>query len=156
MTGKAQHAYEDVFNYISDNVFSMSTVQSFTTDFEMAMRNAINKLFQNAKSIACYFHYTQALKRCVSQLRDIMHEIHTDDLANSIYQRAQCLPLLPPHLISNAFKDLVTESNKLKNKSAFHPFLRYMRDQWIKKVSQSIPIFLNSSLFAMKVREVKL
>lgn len=99
------------------------------------MRNAFKKLYPNAERIACYFHYTQAVKRRVSQLRDVMHEIHSDEVAKSIYQRAQCLPLLPAEHISTAFKDLVQDANKLKNKAAFRPFLTYMRDQWMKRVS---------------------
>lgn len=66
-----------------------------TSDYELAMRNAIKKLFPAATMYACYFHYTQAVKRRASQLREAMLEIQNDDLAKFIYQRCQCLPLLP-------------------------------------------------------------
>lgn len=134
MSRKSQLAYEDVLQSISDKIFDLNTAQSFTSDYELAMRNAIIKLFPHAKMYACYFHYTQAVKRRASQLREVMIEIQNDELARSIYQRCQCLPLLTAQHILDAFRDLVSESSKLQDRSAFRPFLMYMREQWLKKV----------------------
>lgn len=134
MSRKTQIAYEDVFEYISEHIFPLSSSQSFTSDYEMAMRNALRKLYPEAKMVACYFHYTQAVKRKLSQLREATDEVTNNDEAKSIYQRLQCLPLLPPEFIVDAFKELVREANKLKNKEALRSFLIYMKEQWIKKV----------------------
>lgn len=134
MSRKTQGSYEDVFHFISENIFSLNKAQSFTTDYEMAMRNALKKMFPDAQMFACYFHYTQAVKRKVSQLSEVMAEINRGGIAKSIYQRAQCLPLLPADQIVPAFNELVGEANKMENKTAFRPFLTYMKEQWMKKV----------------------
>lgn len=53
-----------------------------------------------------------------------MDEINKGGLAKSIYERAQCLPLLPAKHIRPAFKDMAVEANKLDDKVAFRPFMR--------------------------------
>lgn len=137
MSRKTQLAYEDVFSFISENIFSLGKSNSFTSDYEIAMRNALKKLYPAAQMIACYFHYTQAVKRKLSQLREATDAVLNGEAgeAKSVYQRLQCLPLLPSEFILEAFKELVQEANKLKSKDALRPFLVYMKDQWIKKVS---------------------
>lgn len=138
MSRKTQTSYEDVFKFVDDNVFPINTSNSFTTDYELAMRNALKKLFPGADMIACYFHYTQALNRKASQLRGVMDEINKDALAKSIYQRTMCLPLLPADRILAAFKDLVSEVKNLEDPVAFKPFLEYVHAQWMQKVRRNM------------------
>lgn len=136
MDRKTQIAYEDVFQFITEHVYKLHQSQSFTSDYERAMRNALKKLYPTAQFYACYFHYTQAVKRRLSQLPGLLELIHGDELARSIYKRAQCLPLLPADYIPDAFKGLVSEAAKLDvdKKATFRPFLVYMKEQWTKKV----------------------
>lgn len=139
MERKTQKAYEEVFQYINEHIFELNKAQSFTSDYEIAMRNALRKLYPQAKLISCYFHYCQAVKRRASQLPDVMALIGQNELAKSIYKRVLCLPLLPPQFILEAFKDLCAETSKLGNeKSKFRPFLQYINDQWMKKVCMSL------------------
>lgn len=133
MSNKTQRAYEDVFNYINDHVFSMSSSQSFTTDYELAMRNALRKLYPNAEQIACYFHFTQAVKRNASKMPGLVDLIHSNETAKSIYYRLHCLPLLPPEHIVDVFKQLRNEANET-NANIFRSMFTYYHNQWIKKV----------------------
>lgn len=132
MDRKTQIAYEDVFQFITEKVYSLHLSQSFTSDYERAMRNALKKLYPTAQFYACCFHYTQAVKRRITQLPGLMELMHEDELARSIYKRAQCLALLPADYIPDtvdAFKGLVTEAAKLDadKKATFRPFLVYMK-----------------------------
>lgn len=63
MSRKTQRAYEAVFDYINSHVLQINNIASFTTDYELAMRNALKKLFPNVQRFACYFHFCQAVKR---------------------------------------------------------------------------------------------
>lgn len=67
MTNKTQISYEDVFKYINKNILQLQGVSSFTSDFEVAMRNGIKKLFPDSKRFTCYFHFCQAVKKRASQ-----------------------------------------------------------------------------------------
>lgn len=100
------------------------------------MRNALSKMFPAAEMISCYFHYTQAIKRSVSKLPDMLEAIKSDEKAKSIYYRVLCLPLLPAEHIEIKFKDLCNEAKLLDSntKKALAPFFTYLRRQWIKKV----------------------
>lgn len=136
MSHKSQVAYEDIFNYINKNVFPMTTSASFITDYEVAMRNALKKMYPTATMWACLFHFTQAVKRHASQTPGLVNLIKTDPKAASINYRLQCLPLLLAEFITKEFKDLRANAFKIGNvaKEIFRPFLRYFFDQWIKKV----------------------
>lgn len=106
MSHRSQKAYEDIFIFINENVFQMTTSQSFTTDYELALRNALKKLYPNAAMWTCLFHFTQAVKRHASQTPGLVDLIRTDPKVASIYYRLQCLPLLPPKYITGEFKRL--------------------------------------------------
>lgn len=134
MSRKTQQAYEDVFSYINKNVFPLETSQTFTTDYEVPMRPALEKLYPNSQQIACYFHFTQAVKRNMSKMPNVMMLIKSDECAKSIYYRLHCLPLLPPEHIIDCFKQLRLEACNI-DQATFRKFFMYFRDQWIKKVS---------------------
>lgn len=63
MSRKTQLAYDSVFAYIDQNVLQLRGVASFTTDYEVAMRNSLRLLDPLAQLFACYFHFCQAVKR---------------------------------------------------------------------------------------------
>lgn len=133
MTNKSQPCYESVFNFIHEHIMSLNCA-SFTTDYETAMRNALAKLYPNAVLYACYFHYTQAVKKNAWKTAGLVNLIRTNAKARSVYYRLQCLPLLPAQFITDAFLELKAEANKI-NRSIFRPFLQYMNRQWLVRVS---------------------
>lgn len=111
MTHKSQQAYEDIFDYINkSNIFPLSTAKSFTSDYELAMRNALRKLYPHAAMVACLFHFTQAVKRHASQTPGLMDLIKSKPDAASVYYRLQCLPLLHHQFIIDEFKKLRREA----------------------------------------------
>lgn len=133
MTRKTETAYKHLFQFIDQNVCSLNC-RSFTTDYEIAMRNALRELFPNARLVACWFHYSQALKRKVAQIPNFERFLRGSVAAEEIYYKLQCLPLLPAHLIIGAFEKLKIEALKC-DKMKFTPFIQYFERQWIERVS---------------------
>lgn len=133
MSHKSQACYEQVFKFIHEKIMSLDCA-SFTTDYETAMRNALHKLFPLVVLFACYFHYTQAVKKHAWKTAGLVQLIRTNSNARSIYYRIQCLPLLPPQFILDAFTELKAEANKI-NRDVFRPFLKYINRQWLLRVS---------------------
>lgn len=109
------------------------------------MRNALAKLYPNTAQYACYFHYTQAVKKNAWKTAGLVELIRTNASARSVYHRIQCLPLLPPQFISDAFLELKAEAIKI-NRIVFRPFLKYMNQQWLVRVSN---YFYLNSIFCM-------
>ena len=70
---KTEEGYNDVFNYIKyylDQLFINRGIkynfESFITDFEKALYNAFNNIFnkeKNIKQIGCHFHYLQNIRK---------------------------------------------------------------------------------------------
>lgn len=133
MSKKSQSAYEHAFKYVETKLFKLSSAASFTTDYEIAMRNALVTINSNAEMFACLFHYCQALKRRASQTDGLVQLIRTNKTAESIYYRLQCLPILPVGYILTTFKELKKEAIPLKNRS-LNQFFAYFKKQWIEKV----------------------
>lgn len=138
MTRKTQSAYKHLFEYIHKNICSLEC-NSFTSDYELAMRNALIELFPNARMVACWFHYSQALKRKVSQIPGFERFLRGSMEAEEIYYKFQCLPLLPPGDIFGAFQTL--KKAALKCDKRFEPFLKYFERQWIEQVSHFCLVF---------------
>lgn len=81
MSRKTQAAYEHVFRYIDENVLPLRGVASYTSDYEIAMRNALCELDPSVKRFACYFHYTQAVKRRTWQTAGLVALIRSNPRA---------------------------------------------------------------------------
>lgn len=141
MTHKSQECYENVFKFIEQNVMTMACL-SYTTDYEISMRKALQKIHPEVKRFACYFHYCQAVKKHAYKEKQLLGLMRSDTNARSLYYRLLCLPLLPAEHIKEMFLSLREEAFKI-NKSVFRPFFKYFNKQWVEKVC----IFVNIIIF---------
>lgn len=132
MTNKREETYDGVFQYINDNIMSLDCKQ-FMSDYETALRNGFAKVVANASMGACWFHFTQAVKRNAVKLPNLIKFIRSDAVAEAIYYKLLCLPLLPAQHIIPAFNMLKSAAYDL-NKKLFAPFLKYYENQWLKRV----------------------
>lgn len=115
MDRKSQLAYEHVFEYIHKHVFPLDCA-IFTTDYESAMRNALQKLFGHTKLFACYFHYCQAVKKRAASTYGFVNMLQTNKDARSVYYRLHCLPLLPHQYIKAMYTELKNEAVSVDKK----------------------------------------
>lgn len=145
MSKKSRVAYEHVFRFVEHNVFSLKC-KSFTTDYEMAMRIALQTVYPNTRLVACWFHFTQAVKRRAGKFDGFVKFLSSSDGANTIYHKLQCLPLLPAHEIKSAYVSLKEQANAL-DKVKFRDFLKYYEGQWIKKARRCYTQLSNYHLF---------
>ncbi|KAI8116748.1 hypothetical protein CVS40_11230, partial [Lucilia cuprina] len=51
--------------------------------------------------------------------------------ASLLYHKVLALPLLPPDLIKNSFKDIKSQIFLMDNNNTFLPFLKYFENQWV-------------------------
>lgn len=132
MSKKTQTAYEHVFNFIEKKLKFSFDGMSFTTDYEKAMRNAIRNLYPEIKLVACWFHFAQAVKKNSSQINGFVRFLRGNKLAEDLYYKFQCIPLLPANYISSTYETLKREAYAI-DKSAFQQFISYYEKQWIIK-----------------------
>lgn len=107
--------------------------QSFMTDYEVAMRNALRSCFPESSFFACWFHFCQACKRHASKIPGFVLKLRANETALNIYCRLLCLPLLPAVNIEAAFRNLQTEAANCDAR-LFRRFIAYFESQWIQKV----------------------
>lgn len=131
MSGKKQSLYEEIFNYVKENVVNLEC-RSFMTDFETSMRNALQKTYPNVKIFACWFHYCQSLRRKINQLH-LMPRIAANKQLKNLYFKFLCIPLLPEDKIEQAFNELSLQCNAV-DRGFFDDFLKYFDRQWMRKV----------------------
>ena len=63
LPGKLEEIYRKCFTTIVDTVGDVSHVNTFSGDFEQAVINVVEDLFENVTYNGCYFHYKQAIFR---------------------------------------------------------------------------------------------
>lgn len=136
MSNKDVGTYKELFAYIQANVFNLQPSQ-FITDFELAMRIALRFHYPGVKMTACWFHYTQCLRRRACKIPNFFRVANADPELDRIFHKFLALALLPANEIKPMFismKKLVEE----KGVPEFLQFVSYFEKQWIKKVSLSV------------------
>lgn len=132
MSHKTETAYKAVFQYVNDNILSLDCA-SFTSDYETAMRNAFRLVCRNVPQGACHFHFAQAVKKN-AYMHGLQSSLNSDAMALNLYQRLQCLPLLPASFIPETFEKLASESTQFTtHQNEWRSFITYYRRQWLEK-----------------------
>lgn len=85
MNKKTEESYKNIFQYIEENIFKLEP-DSFTTDYEKAMRNGLKAVYKNVLLVSCWFHYCQALRRRCSKIKDFFNYIASNEAADSVSQ----------------------------------------------------------------------
>lgn len=132
MSRKTEESYSHVLRFIEESVFVLKP-SKFTTDYELAMRNALEERFPHAKFIKCWFHFTQAVKRNAAKVTGFVNFIRLDDNAENIYYKLMSLPLLPACHIKPTFERMKSAAFAA-DKRKFIRFINYFERQWIIKV----------------------
>lgn len=136
MDKKSEECYEKVLNYIENNFFKLKPA-SFMSDYELAMRNAIKKIYPETEMYACWFHFCQALRRKCSKIPNFLPTVQKSPNALKILKKYFSLPLLPDTQILDAF-DLPgneVESLNSNERQVFKIFLKYFKKKWLIRVS---------------------
>lgn len=154
MSKKSTKAYTAVFEYIEKNIMKLQPV-SFTTDYETAMRNALRKIYAAVELIACWFHYTQALRRRCAALPNFFPYLRAKPDLMKIYYKMLAVPLLPPDKIREAVDMLEIAAANHGEGKFMEPFFQYFRRQWLTRVSP-IDIYIYIYLFVSVYRNLAL
>lgn len=103
------------------------------TDFEMALRNALRKIYKLAKVCGCFFHFTQAIRKRASQMTGFYEHMRCKPDAETVFYKLNMLPLLREDMIESALETLKAYAEDLFQ--GFETFVVYFEPQWIQKFS---------------------
>lgn len=115
MSRKSERCYIHLFTALKQ-IFDL-TGESFMTDFEIAMRNAIRHVYPGARLHTCWFHFCQAAKRKTYQIPMFIRSIQANEKMKSIYYKLLSLPLLPAAdmTIFSLLRKAMVKKSMLKN-----------------------------------------
>lgn len=133
MSGQSENGYTHLLQYVDQNIMSLKC-NSFMTDYERALRNALITVSPDAKVTSCWFHFCQACKRNAYKL-GMKTILETNENARTSYYELLALPLLPANQIMDAFQkiELRTTAQQVPR---FKPFLKYYHRQWLIRVNK--------------------
>ena len=128
INNKTEPGYIELFKSIYNIITVEKTVnlklESYTTDFEDALMNAIELIFPDKRKVGCYFHYTRALRSKMKKLGMLKKENEVE--TNNILKKFFFLPF--------TIDEELTIIDSLCNKyNEYCPqFINYFNNQWIK------------------------
>lgn len=106
------------------------------TDYEKAPRTVLKKMFPLAELRACWFHFTQAVRRRAAKMPHVFTLIRHDLSAKKAFYKLLSLPLLKPEQIWDGFE--IVRLELMQCDAAFEPLLDYFHSQWMLKVFGNI------------------
>ena len=133
MTRKSQLAYELALSNISTLLGGKLRPKWVMHDFEVALCNALSKLFKGTTSLGCYFHFIQALVK-----KMIEHGI-PKDMAYREVKWFELMTICPRDEIFTKCLDYISYNITLKEMNetedgavltAWANFFNYVRRQW--------------------------
>ncbi|CAG5073533.1 Protein of unknown function [Cotesia congregata] len=84
MSNKDEECYTNIFSFIKKK-FPTFTPQSYMSDFEIGLHNAIERIFPEIMPRHCYFHYAQALFRKAKKLGLISKKKNQKNCTRNFY-----------------------------------------------------------------------
>lgn len=140
MSNRNTDIYKSALRYVRENLLPLDA-NAIMTDFERALRNAIHSIVPLTRSLGCWFHFCQALRRKVVSNFELFVLVRHNETARILYRKFQCLALLPADKIKHAFDQLAYEA--LQKFSAFTSFVSYFDTFWIQRETPySFSVFL--------------
>lgn len=135
MTKKTREAYTHAFQFIESNIFHFKAAV-LHTDYETALRKAVEIAFPNASVKGCWFHYCQALRRNSVKIPNFCKLIKSSEEYIKWYRTFLSLPLVSPEHIEEMFLILKNETLEFskKHQECLSIFVKYFEKQWMRKV----------------------
>ena len=151
MSGKRQIDYEAVFEVMKTEIETGGPmqVQSFMMDYELAIWNAVRKVFGQVRTRGCWFHYCQAIMKKVQELK-LINDYYLKQDVYKMVRRLMTLALIDEPNICKLFGQFKSRyQSHIDNTDAVKKLFAYMEKQWILN---SIITPLNWNCFEESVR----
>lgn len=137
MKKKDEVNYTKVFNYLKEN-FKIE-LKNVIIDFEVALKNSLEKTFNSVKIYGCNFHFTQNVLRKIQSLG--LSQLYKDDeQVNSIFRMFLNLSFIKEERKQEGFNFIIEKIKKLKLENIFKEFISYFERMYFG-TSTKLPVF---------------
>ena len=141
--GKLQKLYKVAIQGIIDACDGRLQLSTFTADFEQAILNTARALFSDAPLIGCLFHWKQALRRKLLELRvpkAVIHQLL--GVENSLMDLLTVIPI--PEIVVKGILYIHAHFNEQGNEEKFNSFWSYFVNTWIREYPADLWNFTRS------------
>lgn len=128
LANKTQAIYERLFTILKEQF--MIQIDQYKCDFELAVIQAVKKVYPNVKVTGCYFHYWKALVKMSKKLG--FENLKDGKHITQLYMQ---LPLLPPILIPEAILGIQEKAN---DSAEYTAFSKYFSTQWMGIYTENV------------------
>jgi len=132
LPGKSERIYERFFELVKDvcqrHQITLSP-KTFSTDFETAARNAVQRSFPGISLKGCFFHYTQCIWRKTQKL-GLATAYKNNPSVKLFVRRAAVLPLLPPNVLEDYWFNAIEDADDIPENIT--PLADYVTETWVE------------------------
>lgn len=124
---KSEESYTNAFNKIK--LLSQCDFKNIIIDFEQALKNSLESIFNNSKIHGCNFHFGQSVLRKVQKINlfsDYINDIDTKNVIRNFLN----LAFVPKEFVIENFKNLILITRE-KYKTKFDNFIEYFNKTYI-------------------------
>ncbi|XP_057335727.1 uncharacterized protein LOC130674419 [Microplitis mediator] len=133
MSNKGKDCYSKIFEFIKSH-FPSFNPESYMSDFEIGLHNAVEAAFPGIVAKHCYFHYAQAIIKKSNELGLINKSLTTPSSDPDIYavvKQLIALALLPPGLVLLTYHKMKANVNSCFG-NHFEAIFTYYENFWLK------------------------
>lgn len=132
LPNKSEETYIRFFNLLKNELNVQ--IRHFKCDYEQAQFNAIKRVYPEAVTTGCFFHYNRAIWRKIKQLK-----LNKSRAGRNIGRLTSLLPMLPPEFVQQSWKDIIGSVDLRDEK--IKKFKAYFEKQWIKISHRELSVF---------------
>lgn len=133
MSNRTFEAYKAI---VANNVFQLKP-ELFMTDFEPALRKAINICYPGVRLHGCWFHFDRAIQKYCLKLPKLRQILKINSNAREVFKELLSLPLLPEKSFMEGYNAV---QEKARSRRVYFPMIglfRYVDTYWIGQVTIS-------------------
>lgn len=104
------------------------------TDFEAALRKAINTCYRGIRLHGCWFHYDRAIQKYVRKRPTLRNLLKNNADAKAIFKQLLSLPLLPEDKFEEGYNAIREKARQLHMLRRMFVLFRYFNSYWIRQV----------------------
>ena len=130
LPNKTKETYVKCLSILSkgmDDLHLRATFERVTTDFEIAMIQAIQEVFPSASTKGCFFHYSQAVWRKVQNL-GLQEEYRSNLDLSRFVSKILALSLCPVRFVRVAWSAIKAAAPQVSN---INELCRYFENTWL-------------------------
>lgn len=138
MRRKTEAAYQSIYEYLREMCDTRAT--NIVTDYELALTNALGRVFNNVHLQKCWFHMVQALEENAKEFGIRRQVYRNDTFLHIMFRISKAIP----NMVLEGWKIVKRKANQSPNQDVARRYVRYFETHWMERVGAANFTVFNS------------